>query len=707
MRFQQFSEQNGLYSNEVASAIEISPGHYVFGHHGAITFYDGKSFTPLKLSNPSGKDEFETRVQDLDVDPTGNLWMAVSKNGIARLTRDRNLTWFGPSDGLSGKANSVLVTSEGFVYAGLDDGLFLFKNGRFEEQAVGNEVVSNGVRKVFQGPRNVLYLASFTRGIIRVSGDSIVSISSPDNPLANNIYSIFFDKQNKGWVGTAAGLYAISDTVLIKVDSGGLVINRPTYLILQDHHGCLWFGTDNGASRWNGARLDQFTIREGFSGLEVNRDAGFQDHENNIWFGTNNGLTKFNPEYDYELNNTPPPIVKLGFIIVESDTLNPFENRSLASERNSLTFQFSISSYIDEKQVFYQCKLEGFDEEWSRDFFFHNTEHSYDNLPPGTYRFCIKARNSIGIWSDPQCSATIRIRQPVWFQWWFILLVMAFIFSLLFILTRLFVSRRYNLRLTKMVAIRTRAVRQSEKDLQESNESKDNFFSIIAHDLKSPFNAMLGMLELLTTEYSDFTDDERKKILISLKMASNRTIDLLENLLTWAQSQKGLLPFVPVKFDLMELVRENVSLFEPTARTKRIKLIATLFDNVVVYGDRNMINTVIRNLISNAIKFTYPDGDVTITVDRGSGRKVTVAVIDNGCGISETAIKNLFILDKRISTKGTGNESGTGLGLILSKDFITKNKGEIWVESKPEAGSTFYFTLPVDPPGNQNGKNDQ
>ena len=112
-----------------------------------------------------------------------------------------------------------------------------------------------------------------------------------------------------------------------------------------------------------------------------------------------------------------------------------------------------------------------------------------------------------------------------------------------------------------------------------------------------------------------------------------------------------------------------------------------------------MINTVIRNLISNAIKFTYPEGDVTIKKEKDSGMKVTFSVIDTGCGMTESAINNLFIIDKRTTTKGTSNETGTGLGLILSKDFIMKNNGKIWVESKPESGSTFYFTLPVNPPG--------
>ncbi|MFC2102588.1 ATP-binding protein, partial [Bacteroidota bacterium] len=703
-RFQQYSDNDGLYSNEVASSVEYSPGKYLFGHHGAVTFYDGTRFTPFKLPIPSGKSEFETRVQDVDVDPAGNLWMAVSASGVARLDKNRKLTWYNEKDGLTGTVNSVFVSSDGKIYAGTNNGLYQFSNGRFIKLAVTNEVINTGVRKIFKGPGKDIYLSTYSRGIISYSKESIGLISSLDNPLDNNVYAVFFDNQERGWAGSATGLFAINDTMLIKYDSGGLVIDRPIYLILQDHNGYLWFGTDNGAYRYNGETLDHFTINDGFSGLEVNRDAGFEDHSNHIWFGTNNGITKYNPEFDYNLNSIPAPIIKLQFIETDKDTLSPFENVSLSSRDNNLFFHFDITSYIDETQVMYQCKLDGLDNDWSQETFAQNNVYRYNNLAPGTYRFCIKAKNSLGIWSDPVCSGTIRIKQPFWFQWWFILAVALFISSLLFILTRLFVVRRYNLRLSKMVAIRTRELKRSEKDLKESNQAKDNFFSIIAHDLKSPFNAILGMLELLTTEYDDFTDKERHKILMSLRTASTRTIDLLENLLTWAQAQKGLLPFVPEKFDLMELVRENFSLFEPTALIKRIRMNAPLSENVIVYGDRNMINTVVRNLISNAIKFTYPDGDVTIKVGKDSGQKLTVAIIDNGCGMKESAIENLFILDKRVTTKGTNDETGTGLGLILSKDFIAKNKGKIWVESKLESGTTFYFTLPTNPPEKRKSK---
>ena len=229
--------------------------------------------------------------------------------------------------------------------------------------------------------------------------------------------------------------------------------------------------------------------------------------------------------------------------------------------------------------------------------------------------------------------------------------------------------------------------------------SKDKFFSIIAHDLKSPFNAILGFLDLLTTEYDEFSDQERQRILKNLKTSAGSTINLLDNLLTWSQSQKGILPFEPEKFNVMELVQENISLVESAAESKQITLIKPDPEIVLVYADRNMINTVIRNLLSNAIKFTSSNGSVEINARKENRNEVIVNVRDSGGGINEKVLKGLFNIENVVSTKGTNNESGTGLGLILSKEFIVKNRGRIGATSDEGKGSTFWFIVPTNHKG--------
>ena len=695
-RFSFFTKNEGLYDNEVSSALEISPGKYLFGHHGALTFFDGKRFTSRSLLKDSGKDLPEARVQDMAMDQDGNVWIAASTLGIARMTPAGKIIWYEPVP--DANFSSIVSLPNGRIYACADKLLMQLdkKTNTFFELEVPKNI-NFGFRKLFFSNDSVLICATYSNGLYIRNGKQDILIKSAQDEFANNVYAYYQDSSGNQWVGSVIGLYKIHEDHLVKVDTMGLRIDRPIYLILEDSLRRLWFGTDNGIFRWDGKKLDHFTRTDGISGQEINRDAGLLDSKGVIWFGTNYGITKYNPEYGYRKKSIPKPIIKLEWLEVNGDTLNPDENQSLPSTSNNITFAFSDISFINEAAIEYVCKLEGFDTDWSPPFVSEKGNYRYNNLLPGNYRFCVKAKNALGIWSDPVCSYKIRIRAPFYFQSWFVILASIVVIFLLVFGFRLIVTRRYNERLERMVAIKTRELRQSEKALQDSNASKDSFFSIIAHDLKSPFNAIVGMLEILTTEYDDFTDLERQRILVNLRNSSTRTINLLENLLTWAQAQKGILPFEPEKFDLMELITENVFLFESAAKSKWITLNKPMADVLYVYADRNMINTVIRNLLSNAIKFTFEGGSVTISVTR-KAENYEISMTDTGIGMNAPTLENLFRLEKSQSTRGTNNESGTGLGLILSKDFVEKNGGKIWVISVPEKGTTFSFTIPLSPP---------
>jgi len=466
----------------------------------------------------------------------------------------------------------------------------------------------------------------------------------------------------------------------------------------------LWSGCDNGIYRWDEKTLDHFSTSDGISGLEINRSAGFMDSRHRLWFGTNNGLTVYDPASDYLQKQVPPPLLKLLYVESGNDTLNPLRPLIFPYKLNNPTFHFRAISLIDEKQVFYKYKLEGLDTAWSDKVFYLNNSVRYNNLEPGKYCFCVKAQNSLGVWSEPVYSATIRIERPYWYRWWFIALMLIIVGGIGVLTGRYILIIRYNTRLEKMVSERTKELEHSEQLLKESNQAKDNFFSILAHDLKSPFNVILGMLDLLTREYSEYTDEERQTMLMRLKNASTRTIDLLENLLTWARAQRGLLPYSPEKFNVLDIIRENILLFESAAYHKDILIKQTGEKDLLTIADFNMINTIVRNLISNAIKFTFPGGNITINIGMDDPETILVAVKDTGFGMSPDTLGNLFKLEKRMVTKGTGNELGTGLGLILCKDFIEKNNGKIWVTSEEGAGSCFCFSLPLYKKGQETGE---
>lgn len=229
--------------------------------------------------------------------------------------------------------------------------------------------------------------------------------------------------------------------------------------------------------------------------------------------------------------------------------------------------------------------------------------------------------------------------------------------------------------------------------LTRLNATKDKFFSIIAHDLRSPFNTILGYLDLLYREYDEFSEDERKQYISRIRATAINTYRFTENLLKWSGLQTGKTEIHPVICNLRDLINENIELLNPSADQKQISL--TVEDPIAysVIADRDALLTVIRNLVSNAIKYTAPGGKITVrqAVD---GDMIRVSVTDTGTGISAGEIENLFRPDRTKSTPGTLNEKGTGLGLILCKEFVEKNGGNIWVESVPGKGSSFHFTVP-------------
>jgi signal transduction histidine kinase len=237
------------------------------------------------------------------------------------------------------------------------------------------------------------------------------------------------------------------------------------------------------------------------------------------------------------------------------------------------------------------------------------------------------------------------------------------------------------------------AFKENEIRLREVNATKDKFFSIIAHDLKSPFNSILGLSNLLVEQMQERNYDGIEEYAGIIQKSSTIVFDLLINLLEWARLQTGRMEFSPEYVEIGSLINEAAELLRDSARGKSITISSEIPRKTIAFGDRTMISAILRNLITNAVKFTHPGGQVVISVKQKVD-ELEICVQDNGVGIKREAIEKLFMIDETHTSLGTKNEKGTGLGLILCKEFIDKHDGKIWVESEVGKGSKFYFSIP-------------
>ncbi len=238
------------------------------------------------------------------------------------------------------------------------------------------------------------------------------------------------------------------------------------------------------------------------------------------------------------------------------------------------------------------------------------------------------------------------------------------------------------------------ALKENQKHLLELNATKDKLFSIIAHDLRTPFCSILGFSELLIEDAKDFDALETEEYLKIINTSTKNTLVLLDNLLNWAKSQTGQLIYKPEKIILSSIIGEIIDNSNSTAKIKNISVNQMQTDEIAVDADKNMLKTVFRNLISNAIKFTKSGGNITVSAI-SKQNQVEISISDNGVGINGKTLEKIFEAATNITTKGTAEEQGSGLGLILCKEFVEKHGGKIWVESEVGKGSHFKFTLPL------------
>ena len=520
----------------------------------------------------------------------------------------------------------------------------------------------------------------------------------------NDIGSFYKDKSGYLWVGTnTKGLFVCSPdgTILKTYDVSNILPNNRIHAIIQDNKGDIWISSNNGISRINPdiQSIRSYNKEDGLQGDQFYQQSFLKTRKGELYFGGYSGLNSFFPD-SLKDNDFIPPVYITDFQIFNKPVVYAVPGAQFPTHiseakeiklnwgQSVFSFSFVAINYNHPKKNQYAYIMEHFEKDWNY------TDASrryvtYTNLDPGEYTFKVRASNNDNAWNDKGTSLKIIILPPWWRTLWFRVIGLSLVIFLVF---ELFRSRVRQLKKQQLLLEETVAKKTAE--LNELNASKDKFFSIIAHDLKNPFNTIIGFSEMMKESVKLNDSSTFYEYAVMINTSAVQTFKLLENLLEWANSQRGKLEFLPVTVNLKELLNDELLMAEEMAIGKNLELICDVDESLTILADKNMTKTILRNLISNAIKFTHRNGKVKIFA-RISQKHVDVSVSDNGIGMTEATISKLFRLDANLSTRGTDNEKGTGLGLFLCKEFVEKHGGKIWVFSEPGKGSTFNFTLPL------------
>ncbi len=730
---------NSLSSNNIKELITDSKGNLWIGTYGGgLNYFNIKEnkFTVYK-NNPQDAASIQgNQVYCVFLDSRNNLWIGI--RGGLDLVPDLDAMKFrhfihDPEDMNSfpvALVNSIIEDSKGRIWVAGLNGIYYYNQSastfinpleRFSGTVNTSDIIINSI---YIDSRDDFWLAT-QDGLawVNFSEKKIRNFNENDGLPSNIIYGILEDDYGNLWFSTSAGLVKFN----------------------------------NALSKPEEKEFSVFDVKDGLQSRQFKEGAYLKARNGEMYFGGIKGFNSFFPG-KIAKNETKPEILITDFQINNKSVEigdKIFRNQTLAKsitltdkikvsyKSRVLTFELTAIHYSSPVHNKFAYKLEGHDKDWvitdiSRRYV------TYSNLPPKTYLLKVKAANPDGVWNENYKIIEITVTPPFWKTLWFKIIVLVFILTsaLSFFYYRINSLKRQKESLERLVKERTREIEEknqmlirqtnelnetntllqerqmhieeqaetlkaqkevlqeqkaSLKDanikLTELNKTKDKFFSIIAHDLKNPFNSILGFAELLTLEFKELTDEKKLKYLYTIYEACKNVYNLLENLLNWARSQSDNIIFKPAAFKLQELVEQNINLLKENFGRKNISVVCKNSDYDDVYADRDMINTVIRNLLTNAIKFTPENGKISITSAKNKDY-VELSVSDTGIGMNPEVVESLFKIDKSSVRTGTAGETGTGLGLIICKEFIEKNGGSISVKSEEGKGSIFSISLP-------------
>lgn len=675
---------------------------------------------------------------------------SIQQNIVKSLAKDNEKLWIGTYDGLScldtrtGQlTNHEITQNDGkpenkqvYAITVVNDGIWLGTDGRglkFRDKQ-GNitsylhsknnpaSISGNVVLSLLKTTDNNLWVGT-EHGLnyLDVKNQKFKRYQyQANNPYSlqhNTVLALYKDSRHRLWIGTEGGglnfldernnkFYAINESL-------GLA-NSVIHAIEEDKNGNLWVSTNKGLSRisikkfelpFKAENIDilNYTVQDGLQSNQFTSNASETNAQGEMFFGGINGVTFFSPE-KIIYNKIKPKVVITDFLIknnqvkIEKDSplkksISETDTLVLNYDQAFFTFKFAALNYINPEKNQYAYKLKGFyDDDWH--FVGNQRQATYTNLDAGTYTFEVKASNNDGLWTDSVKTIKIIVLPPWWKTWWAYLLYAAIIGTLLYLFNN------YSVKTTKLKHELELQHLSHEKD-QELAKRKLSFFTNISHEIKTPLTLILGPIDKLINQ-----NEGNNKTLNQLRLIQRngeRLVRLINQLLDFRKFEEDSIVLQAAEGNIVRFVREIMIAFEPYAQHRHIKLkLVSEQQSVRLWFDRDKLEKVMYNLISNALKFTNEGGQVTLTITQTESNGKTMAVIaveDNGIGIPPHQIDKIFEKFNHFDNEGV-NTSGTGIGLAFSKGLVNLHKGHISVQSQlatptTKGKTTFTIILPI------------
>lgn len=491
------------------------------------------------------------------------------------------------------------------------------------------------------------------------------------------------------YLGSSSGLLKFVDGNIERLDLGEMT-NSEVNSVAKDRNNGLWLTTSKGVIRKTKTDISLFTPDQGLPSKTFTTRSLLIDQNDYLWVGTSNGIAFAHIPNSVPV--TPKPIVHMPR--EESEFIFPEEKVSLTAN-SMLLFDVTATIYPQKQNKFQYCVIRGSETKCDWKELTSKNQILIAGLKPGNYTIRIQCKHEGNYtWSEHQV-ISLRVSQ-VWYLRWY-----AFVSEILIILFFIFLTNEYSkkrtkqnlIALEKIVSDRTVQLQKVNESLKTANVAKDKFLSIIAHDLRNPFNAIRGFARILLKDAAFLSEEDKSELIETIYRSSDDTFKLLESMLEWANVQKGNIKLNKQEFELSDIMIKNLDLHKSLGALKQL-VVKGDFEKVKVKADKAMIDTVIRNLLSNAIKYSYPKQKIELNSTLKNGL-VIIQVKDEGMGMKKENLDKLFKVDTVFTSEGTANESGTGFGLMLSKEFVELNGGKIWVESEQGNGTSFFFSIPL------------